>query len=321
MKLFVAMLLVCASVLTACSKRAPSVESPLPPVSAEALARVGDREITVAEFEQELTRRMRGNPQFYASEEQRRQVLAEMIQFETLLAAARAAGYDRDPRIQSQINQFIVARYQEDQLQRIETIPPTDAELRAFHAAHADRFARPATVRAALIQFKLSPKAAPEKRAELHTKARTIEAMARMGDAAAFGRLAQLHSEDQATRYQRGETGWMSHSAFAERWGAPVADAVFALTEPDQVAPVVETADGFFLVRLLERQSGGVRPLEEVREAVAYAVARQKELDRQTEWQTHLQQSMRVEIYSERLPQSSPAARTSDSAPPRVPNS
>jgi parvulin-like peptidyl-prolyl isomerase len=311
----------CALFLTGCNNQTlPNAQTSVA-IGQEVLARVGNREITLDDFEAELARRSRTQPQLYTSETQRRKLLEEMIQVEVLLASARESGFDRDPQIQSQINQFIASRFQEERLAKHETIPPTDEELREFYASHQHQFSVPAAVRAALIQFKISPKATLEKRRELRLKSDAVWESARATDATAFGRLAQQHSEDPSTRYQRGETGWITREHLSERWNQPVSDAVFALTEPGQTAPVIETPDGFYIVRLLEKRESAVRPFEEVREAIAFAVTQQKELARQADFQSQLQQHLQIESYPERLPSASPAVQASESVPPPVPKS
>jgi parvulin-like peptidyl-prolyl isomerase len=304
--------------LTACHDPNKS-DPPAAVAEEEVLARVGERKITLAEFTRELTRRARIHPQLYASEAQHRKLLEEMIQFEVLLASAKAAGYERDPQIQSQVNQFIVTRFQEDQLQKPGAIAPTEQELRAFYAGHPERFSVPPTVRAAVIQFKSSPKASAEKRDELRTRARTIWTAARTAEGAEFGRLVQQHSDDQSTRYHRGETGWITFEQLSERWNEPVSNAVFALTETGQTAPLVETPDGFYIVRLLEKRARSMRPFEEVRDAIAYAVTQQNELERQAEFRSRLRQNLKIESYPERLPLPNASARVVDPAPPTVP--
>lgn len=313
------LLLTCTFLFTACDQRSKSDPQAAVAADRQVLARVGDREITLAAFERELTRRARTHPQLYASEAQHRKLLEEMIQFEVLLASAKAAGYDRDPQIQSQINQFIVTRFQEDRLSKAGAVAPTEEELRAFYANHPGQFSVPPAVRAAVIQFKISPKAAAEKRDELRAKAEAIWTAAHTAGAAEFGRLAQQHSDDQSTRYHHGEAGWLSLEQLSERWNSSVSNAVFALTEPGQTAPLVESPDGFYIVRLLEKRPSGVRPFEEVRDAIAYAVTQQNDLARQAEFRSRLQQNLRIESYPERLPLSNASARVAEPAPPAMP--
>lgn len=285
------------------------------------LARVGDGEITLAQFEAELARRSRGGSNSFATEAGRKKLLEEMIRFEVLLAGAKAAGYDRDPRIQSSINEFIVSRFQEDRLASGGSVTLGEDDLRAYYASNQMQFTDAPAVRAALIQFKISPKASEEKRAELRAKAQAIWSEAGDGDEAAFARLAQQHSEDQSTRYHGGETGWVTAPAFSQRWNVSLSEAAFALTTPGQTAPLVETPDSFYIVRLLEKRPQTVRPLQEVRAVIQYELGQRKEFERQAALEEQLKRNLRIETYPERLPTVTTTAQAAEPTPPAVPKS
>jgi parvulin-like peptidyl-prolyl isomerase len=307
--------------LAACDRRThPESAHPTADESV-VLAQVGERLITRADFDRELARRGTAQSQRYATAGQREKLLAEMIQFEVVLAAARSAGYDQDSEIQARINQFIVTRFQEDQLAAAESGPPTDAELQAYYQANQIQFSVPPAVRVALIQLKLSAKATAEKRDALQTRAEELWNEARAGDAVAFGRLARQHSEDQATRYQGGEIGWNTRDQLTERFGAALSAAVFALVESGQPTTLLEAPDGFCIARLLEQRSQQIRPFAAVREAIAYEVSQRKELERQAKWFSQLQQNVRVKSHPDRLPAPVSVNQVTESRPPSVPKS
>lgn len=303
----------------ACDRRVRP--EPTRPAAAESvvLAQVGERVITRADFERELARRGAAQPQRYATAAQREKLLAEMIQFEVVLAAARSAGYDREPEIQARVNQFIVTRFQEDHLAAAESGPPTDAELQAYYQANQPQFSVPPAVRIALIQLKLSPKATPETRGALQSRAEELWNEARAGDVVAFGRLARQHSEDQATRYQGGEIGWNTREQLTERFGAALSSAVFALVESGQPTTLLESPDGFYIACLLEQRSQQIRPFAAVREAIAYEVSQRKELERQAKWFSQLQQNIPVKTYPARLPAPVSVNQVTESRPPTGP--
>jgi hypothetical protein len=315
-------LVLLASVLllfAACDRRTHPEAVQLTADESVVLAQVGDRVITRADLERELARRRGIQPQRYIAPAQIEKLLQEMIQFEVVLAAARSAGYDRDPEIQARINQFVVTRFQEEQLAAIESEPPTEAELQAYYQSNRSQFSVPLAVRVALIQLKLSAKATAEKRDELRARAEGLWNEARPGDAAAFGRLARQHSEDQATRYQGGEIGWSTRDQLTERFGEPLSAAVFGLVESGQPTTLVEAPDGFYIARLLEQRPQQVRPFAEVREAIAYEVSQRNELARQAKWFSQLQQTVRVKFYPDRLPAPVSVNQVSESKPPTVP--
>jgi len=283
------------------------------------LAEVGERCITLGQFEAERARRGR---EFYATAEQQKKLLGEMIAFEVVLAKAKAAGYDRTPAMQTQVDRLIVTRFQEEQFAaRSPPATPDEAQLRAYYQGHQEQFTIPARVRAGLIQFHSSSKATAGKRAELRQRAEAVLEEARKADSAAFTSLAQKHSDDQATRYQGGDTGWVRTGDDALPWPVAVTEAAAALSRSGDCAQLVETPTGFYIVRLLEKQAGGVRAFDDVKEAIAYQIAQQQREQRQQVFLEEMQRGIRIERNPDFLKHITPTEQVSETAPPTIPGS
>jgi parvulin-like peptidyl-prolyl isomerase len=77
--------------------------------------------------------------------------------------------------------------------------------------------------------------------------AQTLLAQIRAGTD--FGQLAQQASEDSLTRSQGGDLGWFARGILTAK---EVEDAAFAL-QPGQVSDVIQSAFGYHLVQVLER--------------------------------------------------------------------
>ncbi len=80
------------------------------------LAEVAGEVITVDDFHAEMMRRGGHLPGQYATVEQRRELLEAMIDHRALVAAARAAGYDRDPEVVAIFERAMVERFRQDRL-------------------------------------------------------------------------------------------------------------------------------------------------------------------------------------------------------------
>ena len=76
------------------------------------LALVGQTSITDDAFRQEMIRRGGSLPGQYATIEQRRALLNEMILFEAQVERARADGYDQDPVVVALQEKAMVRRFQ-----------------------------------------------------------------------------------------------------------------------------------------------------------------------------------------------------------------
>jgi len=154
------------------------------------LARVGKERITLGEFEAEWQRR-RGGAEVAEVVEQRNRLLEELIAAKAVLAKARAAGFDQEPETAALIERLITARYLETEFARQFSESPLigEAEVISFYESHSEQFIVPASVRAGISFFQVSPKAEPDKRAEIRERAEAVRAMARSADATGFTRL------------------------------------------------------------------------------------------------------------------------------------
>ncbi|MDR1846787.1 MAG: peptidylprolyl isomerase [Bacteroidales bacterium] len=69
-----------------------------------------------------------------------------------------------------------------------------------------------------------------------------------------FATLAKLYSEDPASAKKGGELGFFSRGQMVEEFET----AAFALTNPDEISPVIETKYGFHILQLIERRGNQV---------------------------------------------------------------
>ena len=276
---------------TSCRKQ--NAATPMP---TNAVAMVGAQVITRESFQHELTRRTRLSPGGYADPQEKEALVEEMIRFEVLHQKALAAGYDKDPQIAAVLEQMIAARYREDQLARLQPPKVTAEDIADYYRKNPERFGTPEKVRVALIEIKVTRTATPEKRAELAKKAGTLLAEARSTAAAdgTFGLVAQNHSDDQASRYQGGDIGWLTVGDTNAPWDPAVLAAISRLDQPGDLAPVISTPEAFYLVKLVERQPASARPLETMKDGIAYLVARQKERQQLDDFYAALKQGLKI---------------------------
>ncbi len=307
--------------LSACQRQDSAANSQGDDPPETVLVKVGAHEITLAEFTAELERRAKGNPGAYATVAQRHQLLQEMIAFEVLLTRALEAGYDQEPDIQRRMNEFLVSRFQEAQLAKLNASAASldEDQQREFYEQHPDQFRTPPTIRVGIIAFHVSSKATPPKRETARQHAEAIRGSAVAADASAFARLAQQHSEDQATRYIGGDAGWWERDAVPHRWPELVSTTAFALSQPGEVAPLIETSGGFYIVRLVEKRAAQTRPFAEVKEAIAYQLAQQQAFATQEKLRQELARGLTIETNVTAWESLAMPAPVAERSPPRLP--
>lgn len=309
-----------AAVLTGCKPEAARTQAQ---PAASFVARAGGIEITPDELADALARRTKSLGAAGPTVDLRQQVLDELIREKTLLNNAKAAGLDRDPELVRRWERMLVAKYESaHKPDPAKQRAPTAAEVEEFYQKNLAEHQRPERIRVGLIQVKGSAKATEEKRGELRGRAEKILALAQAPDAN-FAELARLHSEDRATRYSGGDGGWMERGQTPPSWPKELADAAFTLQTAGVIAPFVEAGGSFYVLKLIERQAAGVRPLAEVRDRIVHQLKEQQRIANEERFYAEQKAGVNVEINQAALqtvPLPAPAVAKGPGAPPSLPS-
>jgi len=245
------------------------------------LAVVGDGTISVTAFTTEMARRGGGLPGQYATPEQRRALLDEMVEFRALAALARREGLDRDPDLVAAFERLLVTRYREKTLKpELDRVTVLDGEVQSFYEQHKQEYAVPERIRAAIVQVRVPPKASEEQWAAAEAKARqALEEAGKLDPATHhFGPVAVRYSDDRASRYQGGVIGWLTRGATHEaKWAPEVVEAAWALQSPGDLAPIVRASDGVYLVRLVDREESKARSFDVLQAGFRNQILRDKQ--------------------------------------------
>jgi parvulin-like peptidyl-prolyl isomerase len=281
------------SLTTSCNKRTQIAA--LAPLDSKVVASVQGNVIREESYRQKLRERI-GRSGFQPSAAEKEAALEEMIRYEAVYAQAKAAKFDEQPAITVLIRNLITSRFIEQQIGTAET-KITNEEISDCYRIHGTEFVTQAAARGAIIFLRAGAKMMPEKREELKLQAQLVLAEAQQTrNEADFTRLVQRHSEDQATRYRGGDLGWLTRVQCDAAFGAEVSAALFALNEPNSFAPLLETSDGFYILKLRERQEAQQRPLAEVQELIRYRLLREHQFQREKNFYARMKQGLDVQI-------------------------
>jgi len=293
------------------------------------VASVAGQPISIEHFDEEM--RLRGGDTRrgqYATVEQRRELLDFMIRRQVLILAAQAAGYDRDPEVVATMERVMVARLQEDGISRaLDGVTVSDEEIVRFYREHSDAYARPERRQAALVFIAVSPHVSDEKRAELQRRAEEAleETSALDPGVTHFGDVARRYSDDRGSRYQGGVIGWLvAHGQRSYRWHEDVVQAIYSLNEPGEISPIISTDEGFYLVRLVDRDASRAQPLEGLKDGIRHRLLTEKRRQIKDAFYEGLMTQFEVEVNEEIMATIMPpyASETGDDAmkPPRLPS-
>lgn len=156
-----------------------------------------------------------------------------------------------------------------------ESVPVTDAALQAAYSSQKERWVVDDRVRARHILLKTAdvPK---EKHAEIRKKAEDLLKQIKGG--ADFAELAKKNSEDPGSASRGGDLDWVVKGQTVPNFEK----AVFAL-KPNEVSGIVETEFGYHIIQAQERETGRVKPFDEVKAELATELRRQQVFDRMPE--------------------------------------
>lgn len=258
---------------------------PQPP-DPDVIARVGDREIRVAEFQSWMQRRATGNtPQEKAA------LLEEMMDHVALVQRAQAAGLERDPELRRAWENLLVNRLRELQYEpQLTNAAPSDAEIQAHYQTNLAKFTEPALRHGAILFLSYPAKATDDIRARLRqriTEARTRATQQSGANGPAtrgFGPLSIDYSEDQATRYRGGDIGWLPAGKSDARFDPQVVSTLFALPQPGDISEVLETTRGCYLVKLLENRPEQTKPMDAVQASIRHQLQVQNQQRLEADW-------------------------------------
>jgi parvulin-like peptidyl-prolyl isomerase len=288
MKSFLPIKLACAAlavagVLTGCSQKP----------AGNVLAHVGDRDITVADFKAEYERRQANRQPL----PERQVLLDQMIDRETLLQQARAAGLDKAADVRRATEEILLAKYKETQLDpKLTAVQVTSEEVRAAYEKDIAQFTQPAKAKLAFIFIPVAARADTNKVAAAEARANEARqlAVSLPSSARGFGQMAADFSDDQVTRYRGGDAGWFATDSIADRWPAEVVAAGFALKNSGDISGVLHAENGFYLVKKLDARPAAVMPLEQARPQVERRLLLAKQMETRQHFQSQTRSAAKV---------------------------
>lgn len=289
------------------------------------LAIVAGTPITAEDFRREMARRGGAQPGAYATAEQRRELLADLVRARSLAAAARAEGLDRDPELIATVERMLGSRYVQAHLQpEIDAIRVEDGEIERFYQDHRGEFLVPARARAAWILIEVPRKATAEEIERRRARAEEARAAAEKlsPEERDLGALAQQYSEDVATRYTGGELGWIYESqAESYHWGPELVRHVFEMSRPGELSPLFRHDAGFYFLKLVERESATPAPLDKLRSGIRSRLLKEKVEQARARFHEGVQAKLQIQADPARVDAIAPLAPAEKPklAPPPLP--
>jgi peptidyl-prolyl cis-trans isomerase C len=243
--------------------------------SAQVLAKVGDRTITLGEYVAALEHMDQFDRMRYQAPERRQELLDEMIDVMLLADVAREKGYDKDVIAQQEVREILrdaMLRRAREGLPGPNEIP--EAEVRADYEAHRDDFRDPERRRVSAID--VSDEANGNAVLEAAKKATPVR----------WGELVRAHSADSRAK-EGGPADLAGDFGFVGPPGDPrganphvpeeVRAAAFEIAMVGDVLPrLVKSRGRSYVVKLTGKTPAHDRTFEEAERAIRVRLAQNK---------------------------------------------
>lgn len=251
--------------------------SPEPKKSGPAVARGEGVLITAGEFKARLDEQSPFIRQRYSTLERKKEFLDNLVRFEVLANAAQKQGLDKDPDVLMTVKKVMVQKLVQKTFSEgdpTKEIPEADA--RKYYDEHKDEYVKPEKARLSVILVS-APAAGPE-RAKKSAQARKLLARVKAEEKknllTGFATVAREASEDAPTKAAGGDIGMKGKDELEAAYGKDFAAAAFALQQG--ALEVLESPQGFLVVKATGRQPAIERTFDQVRPQIANRLYREK---------------------------------------------
>jgi peptidyl-prolyl cis-trans isomerase C len=215
-------------------------EEPPPP---DALAKVGERYLKVADYEKQLAKL---SPKLAESEHGRKYVVNQTIENILIEKEAEARGLTRDPAVVAKIEDFARNLYRNSLLKSLKEgqIPVSDEEAKKYFLEHEEEFIQPDRVSVSLIQL------APNQDKEINAVYKELKAGQ---DFAAVAKAKSRH----ASAARGGDLGFLTRRQYKE-----LTEVAFTM-KAGEISKPLKSPSGWSIIKVHEIVKKQDLPLEE----------------------------------------------------------
>jgi len=249
--------------------------------------------VTVAEFQARLDEQSPFLRQRYQNLDRKKEFLDSLVKFEILASAAQKEGYQNDPDVQLTMKKAMVQKLVQKRFAEGDAKDITDADVQKFYDEHKDDFVKPVRVRTSALLVAATEKDRAQKGAQAKKLLAQVKASSKK-DPQAFQALVRSSSDDAASKGNGGDLGFRSEDEYAKQFGAPFAAAAFATKDGEEV--LVETQQGFWIVRVAGRQEGVSRTVDQVKPQIQSRLQREKRTKEFDEYVKKLREEAKVTV-------------------------
>ncbi len=265
--------------------------------SGPAVAKGDGITITAGEFKARLDEQSPFIRSRYTTLERKKEFLDNLVRFEVLAKEADRQGLAKDPDVQLTLRKIMVQKLVQKNFQDqdgAKDVP--EAELTKYYDDHKSDYSRPKRVRLSAIVL-AAPAGSPDraKKAKLAKEALARVKAEEKKNPLAFQQAVTQYSDDAASKAAGGDLQFKSQEELTKAFSKELADGVFALKVGD-TSNVIETPQGFYVVKVTGQQEELNRTLDQVKPQIASKLYREKKTKEFDEWLKRLKDEAKVTV-------------------------
>ena len=235
-------------------------------INHEIVATINSQVISKDDFIKQMALHGGLRPGQYQTLEQKQVLLNYLVNQEVMFSNAKKLGITNNLAVNNLFKKKVVERYLDQELKpKLSAVKISNHEVITYFEKNKESYNKPARRRAAIIYVEGDNK---EKITEAQSKLAEISSEIKH-----FGELAKTYSDDANSRYRGGIIGWIiNHPDRKYRWDQKVTNALFKLKNPGDVSPILKTDKGYYLVKLVAKESQQQRPLSKVEKGIKNSI-------------------------------------------------
>ena len=258
---------------------------------AQVVATVDDAPITVKQLQDSINRQSPYIRVRYASREQKRAFLDNLIRFEVLAKEAARRGLDKDPEVIQTMKSAMITKLLRSELAsgtKPDDIP--GSELKAYYAANQDRFNKPEEVRVSAVVLKKKQQAD-----DVARLAHGEQGQSNKG----FRDLVDKFSADEESKLRGGDMRYFGRDS--TEVPRPVVDAAFQLARTGDVAGPIEAGGVFYVIKQTGRRGAVSRSFDQVKREIQNELYKEKREGAQKQFVDGLKVGAKIQVFEDNL--------------------
>jgi parvulin-like peptidyl-prolyl isomerase len=248
------------------------------------LAKVGNVQITQADFEKELKNLPSFAQKIFEGKEGKEKFLNELIKRELLYQEALKKGLDKNSEYMKKVEEFkkitLISQLLETEITSKADV--TDQDVKNYYEKHKEDFSPFLEAKVSLIRVK--------------TEEEANKIRERLIKGEDFAKIAKSSSIDQGSAKNGGDLGYLSRNQLT-----PELEAVVSRLNTGEISEPIKVQNGYDIVKITDKKLGKQIEFEKVKNLIKQHLASEKQKDAFDSYIENLKKSYKVEVNNDAL--------------------